>query len=92
MRATVCGRFGSNDGGVVGYVDGMKAKYTAKWGVQMAGMNFPTHSECRRGKRVFPPSLLPPLLLYWQSFVCLSNPFWLLCKSAFVYFLCFGIF
>ena len=45
MCVTVCGRFGSNEGGVVGYVDRMRAKYTAKWGVQMAGMNFQTRSS-----------------------------------------------
>ena len=44
MCITVCGKFGSNEGGVVGYVDRMRAKYTAKWGVQMAGMNFQTRS------------------------------------------------
>ena len=42
MRVTVCGRFGSNEGGAAGYVDGMRAKYTAKWGVYLAGMNFQT--------------------------------------------------
>ncbi len=45
MCVTVCGRFGSNEGGVVGYVDRMRAKYTAKWGAQMTGMNFQTHSR-----------------------------------------------
>ena len=29
----------------MGYVDRMRAKYTAKWGVQMAGMNFQTRSS-----------------------------------------------
>ena len=45
MRVTVCGRFGSNEGGAAGYVDGMRAKYTAKWGVYLAGMNFQTCSS-----------------------------------------------
>ena len=40
MCVTVCGRFGPNEGGVVGCVDRMIAKYTAKWGVYLAGMNF----------------------------------------------------
>ena len=44
---TVCGRLGPNEGGVVGYVDRMRAKYTAKWGVQMAGMNFQTRSRVK---------------------------------------------
>ena len=45
MRVTVCGRFGSNEGGAAGYVDRMRAKYTAKWGVYLAGMNFQTCSS-----------------------------------------------
>ena len=45
MRVTVCGRFGPNEGGVVGYVDRMRAKSPAKWGVHMAGMNFQTRSR-----------------------------------------------
>ena len=38
----LCGRFGPDEGGVAGYVDRIGTKYTAKWGVQMAGMNFQT--------------------------------------------------
>ena len=34
MCATICGRFRLNDGGIAGYVNRMKAKYTAKCGVQ----------------------------------------------------------
>ncbi|MEH2931790.1 DUF6783 domain-containing protein [Candidatus Ventrimonas sp. KK005] len=45
MRVTVCGRFGPNEGDIVGYIDGIRAKYTAKWGVQMARMNFQTRSS-----------------------------------------------
>ena len=47
MCITVCGKFGSNEGGVVGYVDRMRAQFPAKWGVQMAGMNFQTRSRFR---------------------------------------------
>ncbi|WP_329602258.1 DUF6783 domain-containing protein [Enterocloster hominis (ex Hitch et al. 2024)] len=43
MCVPLCGRFGPNEGGVAGYVDRIGAKYTAKWDVQMAGMNFQTH-------------------------------------------------
>ena len=53
MLVTVCGRFGSNEGGVVGYIDRMKAKYTAKWDVQMAGMNFQTRSRIYRNQSLF---------------------------------------
>ncbi len=36
MCVTVFGKLGPNEGGVVGYVDRMKAKFPAKWGVQRA--------------------------------------------------------
>ena len=45
MCVTICGRFGPNEGGVVGYVDRMRAKSPAKWGVHMARMNFQTRSR-----------------------------------------------
>ena len=45
MYAPLCGRFCLNKGGVAGYVNRMKVKYTAKWGVQIAGMIFQTHSS-----------------------------------------------
>ena len=41
----LCGRFGPDEGGVAGYVDRIGAKSPAKWGVQMAGMNFQTHPK-----------------------------------------------
>ena len=44
MCVTVCGRFFLNEGGVAGYVNRMKVKYAAKWGVQIAGMIFQTRS------------------------------------------------
>ena len=42
LCVTLCGRFGPDEGGVAGYVDRIGTKYTAKWGVQMAVMNFQT--------------------------------------------------
>ena len=45
MCVTICGRFRLNEGGVAGYVNWMKAKYTANWGVQIAGMIFQTRSS-----------------------------------------------
>ena len=41
----LCGRFGPDEGGVAGYVDRIGTKYAAKWGVQMAEMNFQTRSK-----------------------------------------------
>ncbi|WP_334295489.1 DUF6783 domain-containing protein [Blautia faecicola] len=48
MCVTVCGRFFLNEGGVAGYVNRMKVKSPAKWGVQIAGMIFQTRSRIRR--------------------------------------------
>ena len=45
MCITICGRFRLNEGGVAGYVNRMKAKYTVNWGVQIAGMIFQTRSN-----------------------------------------------
>lgn len=45
MCITICGRFRLNEGGVVGYGNRMKAKYTVNWGVQIAGMIFQTRSS-----------------------------------------------
>ena len=45
MYITICGRFRLNEGGVAGYGNRMKAKYTANWGVQIAGMIFQTRSK-----------------------------------------------
>ena len=45
MYITICGRFRLNEGGVAGYGNRMKAKYTVNWGVQIAGMFFQTRSS-----------------------------------------------
>ena len=45
MYVTVYGGFCLNEGGVSGYVNRMKVKYTAKWGAQIAGMIFQTGSR-----------------------------------------------
>ncbi|MDB8773920.1 hypothetical protein PNY53_19245, partial [Ruminococcus sp. 1001136sp1] len=44
MCVTICGRFCPIEGGVVGYANRKRAEYTAKWGVQIAGMIFQTGS------------------------------------------------
>ncbi len=41
----VCGRFYPNEGGVAGYGNRMRVKYTAKWGLQIAEMIFQTRSS-----------------------------------------------
>ncbi len=45
MYITICGRFRLNEGGVAGYGNRMKAKYTVNWSVQIAGMIFQTRSK-----------------------------------------------
>ena len=44
MCVTICGRFCPDEGAVVGYGNRIRVKYTAKWGVQIAGMIFQTGS------------------------------------------------
>ena len=45
MCVTICGRFRPDEGAVAGYGNRIRVKYTAKWGVQIAGMIFQTHSR-----------------------------------------------
>ena len=45
LRVPVCGRFCPNEGGVAGYGNRMRVKYTAKWGLQIAEMIFQTRSS-----------------------------------------------
>ena len=37
MCVTICGRFCPDEGAAAGYVCKIRAKYTTKWGVQIAG-------------------------------------------------------
>ena len=63
MCITICGRFRLNEGGVAGYGNRMKTKYTVNWGVQIAGMIFQTRSRLFRIPRVqvlhFSPESFP---------------------------------
>ena len=45
MCVTICRRFCSDEGIVAGYDNRIRAKYTTKWGVQIAGMIFQTRSR-----------------------------------------------
>ena len=58
IYVTIYGRFCLNERGVAGYVNRMKVKYTAKWGVQIAGMIFKTHSRRNAMDRFSEKSLL----------------------------------
>ena len=60
LRVPVCGRFYPNEGGVAGYGNRMRVKYTAKWGLQIAEMIFQTRS---RGKRYFTPNLICQIII-----------------------------
>ena len=45
MCVTICGRFRPDESAVAGYGNRIRVKYTAKWGVQIAGMIFQTRSS-----------------------------------------------
>ncbi|MFQ8585357.1 MAG: DUF6783 domain-containing protein [Ruminococcus sp.] len=45
MCVTICGRFRPDEGAVAGYSNQIRVKYTAKRGVQIAGMIFQTGSS-----------------------------------------------
>ena len=45
MCVTICGRFHPDEGAVACYGNRIRVKYTAKWGVQIAGMIFQTGSS-----------------------------------------------
>ena len=62
LRVSVCGRFYPNEGGVAGYGNRMRVKYTAKWGLQIAEMIFQTRS-----------SRLPPAIAVFAEFPCLHG-------------------
>ena len=52
MCITICGRFRPDEGAVAGYGNRIRAKYTAKWGVQIAGMIFQTGSRIQASEYV----------------------------------------
>ena len=84
MCVTVCGRFFLNEGGVAGYVNRMKVKYAAKWGVQIAGMIFQTRSRIILRNVTFyfkysataVAALAPSetAVTTWRSFFVLTSP------------------
>ena len=45
MCVTICEKFCSDEGAATGYVNRIRTKYNAKWGVQIAGMIFQTRSN-----------------------------------------------
>ena len=53
MCVTICGRFLPDEGAVAGYGNRIRVKYTAKWGVQIAGMIFQTGSRACRSREHF---------------------------------------
>jgi len=52
IYVTICGRFCPDEGVVAGYVNRIRAKYTAKWGVQIVEMIFQTRSGERRERNL----------------------------------------
>ena len=53
MCVTICGRFCPNEVAVAGYGNRIRAKSPAKWGVQIAGMIFQTHSNVTSIPHIF---------------------------------------
>ena len=51
MCVTICGRFHPDEGAVAGYGNRIRAKYTAKWGVQIARMILGARSRMRFSRR-----------------------------------------
>ena len=52
IYVTICGRFCPDEGVVAGYGNRIRAKYTAKWGVQIVEMIFQTRSGERRERNL----------------------------------------
>ncbi len=50
MFVTICGRFRSDEGALAGYGNRIRVQYTAKWGVQIAGMVFQTRSNIKKAE------------------------------------------
>ena len=48
MCVTICGKFCLDEGVLVGYAGRIRAKYTAKWDVQIGGMIFQTGSKLNK--------------------------------------------
>ena len=61
MCVTICGRFRPDEGAVAGYGNRIRAKYTAKWGVQIAGMIFQTRSSVYNKLFAIPKDILEEL-------------------------------
>ncbi|WP_455504449.1 DUF6783 domain-containing protein [Blautia sp.] len=65
IRVTICGRFRPDEGAVAGYGNRIRVKYTAKWGVQIAGMIFQTGSgiqlkyTVKWGMQIYFPPIIP---------------------------------
>ena len=53
MCVTICGRFRPDESVVTGYDNRIRMKYTAKWGVQIAGMIFQTGSNFALYRNMF---------------------------------------
>ena len=72
MCVTICGRFRSDEGAVAGYGNRIRVKYTAKWGVQIAGMIFQTRSN--PSDKTFFVYISPYFmgLLYKESIFCVK--------------------
>ena len=63
MCTPLCGIFRPDEGAVAGYGNRIRVKYTAKWGVQIAGMIFQTGSRSHQGTENQSPRRITRILL-----------------------------
>ena len=78
MCVTICGRFCPDEGAVAGYGNRIRAKYTAKWGVQIVGMIFQTRSNTTKNEAGICKKFYMPASLFYRfvySFTLLYCPF-----------------
>ena len=69
LRVPVCGRFYPNEGGVAGYGNRIRVKFTAKWGLQIAKMIFQTRSRGEKtNQRKETDEKTPDLTLRFRRF------------------------
>ena len=83
MCVTICGRFRSDEGTVADYGNRIRVKYTAKWGVQIAGMIFQTGFRACRCEQENSNALFTQLAcVFWQVAFGIAQPAFYLVESS----------
>ena len=84
MCVTICGRFYPDEGVVAGYDNRIRVKYTAKWGVQIAGMIFQTRSS--NMYRTYFPNMFSFMYLVYHNISPIKRHEIILLEYLFVFF------